>query len=127
MDNCAEAIVLAGIKQNVNGEVFNVVDDELPSSREFLQRYKKQVRRFKSMYVPRPVSYFLCYVWEKYSNWSQGQLPPTFNRKAWHAYWKKTTYTNEKLKRLLGWAPGVSTNQGLELFFQSCRERKRNA
>ena len=28
---------------------------------------------------------------------------------------------------LLGWAPGVSTNQGLELFFQSCRERKRNA
>ena len=127
VDNCAEAIVLAGIKQNVNGEVFNVVDDELPSSREFLQRYKKQVRRFKSMYVPRPVSYFLCYVWEKYSNWSQGQLPPTFNRKAWHAYWKKTTYTNEKLKRLLGWAPGVSTNQGLELFFQSCRERKRNA
>jgi len=103
------------------------VDDELPSSSEFLRRYKKQVKRFKSLYVPRPLSYLLCYFWEKYSNWSQGQLPPTFNRRVWHAYWKKTSYTNEKLKRLLGWSPIVSTNQGLELFFQSCRERKRNA
>jgi len=127
VDNCAEAIVLAGIKHNVHGEVFNVVDDELPSSSEFLRRYKKQVKRFKSLYVPRPLSYLLCYFWEKYSNWSQGQLPPTFNRRVWHAYWKKTSYTNEKLKRLLGWSPIVSTNQGLELFFQSCRERKRNA
>ena len=127
VDNCAEAIVLAGIKGGLNGEVFNVVDDDLPSSSQFLSAYKKHVKRFKSLYVPRPLSYSLCYLWEKYSGWSQGQLPPTFNRRAWHAYWKKTSYTNEKLKRLLGWSPVVSTNQGLELFFQSCREKMGNA
>ena len=45
VDNCAEAIVLAGIKKGVDGEVFNIVDDDLPSSRKFLRLYKKNVQR----------------------------------------------------------------------------------
>src|SRR5205807_6697483 len=36
----------------VDGEVFNVVDDDLPSSREFLHLYKKNVRNFASLYLP---------------------------------------------------------------------------
>src|SRR5262249_40316887 len=36
VDNCAEAIVLAGIKKGIDNEIFNVVDDNLPNSREFL-------------------------------------------------------------------------------------------
>ena len=31
VDNCAEAIILAGLVQGVDGEVFNVVDDESPN------------------------------------------------------------------------------------------------
>ena len=46
VDNCAEAIVLAGIKEGVDGEVFNIVDDDLPSSRKFLRMYKRNVRKF---------------------------------------------------------------------------------
>ena len=34
VDNCAEAIVLTGLKEGVDGEVFNVVDDDLPTSRQ---------------------------------------------------------------------------------------------
>ena len=40
VDNCAEAIVLAGLKPGVDGEVFNVVDDDLPTSRHFLKLYQ---------------------------------------------------------------------------------------
>jgi len=127
VDNCADAIVLAGLSKGVDGEIFNVVDDDLPSSRQFLRSYKKNVRGFRSIYVPHGVSYALCYLWEKYSQWSEGQLPPAFNRRRWHAYWKKTTYTNEKLKARLGWAPKVSTNEGLQRFFQSCRQDGKNA
>ncbi len=47
VDNCAEAIVLAGLVPGVDGEVFNIVDDDLPSSRSFLQSYKREVRSFK--------------------------------------------------------------------------------
>ncbi len=52
VDNCAEAIVLAGLTPGVDGQVFNVVDDDLPSSRQFLRLYKRNVRRFRSLYLP---------------------------------------------------------------------------
>jgi nucleoside-diphosphate-sugar epimerase len=126
VDNCADAIVLAGITSGVDGEVFNVVDDDLPTSRKFLRLYKRNVRPFRSIPLPRVASYALCALWEKYSSWSEEQLPPVFNRRAWHAYWKGSRYTNAKLKRLLGWAPRVSTAEGLGRYFESCRERDQN-
>ena len=44
VENCADAIALAGLAKGVDGEVFNVVDDDLPSSRKFLRLYKKNVK-----------------------------------------------------------------------------------
>jgi len=122
VDNCAEAIVLAGLTKAVEGEVFNVVDDDLPSSREFLRLYKREVKPFKSIFVPHLLSFALCYLWEKYSARSEGQLPPAFNRRVWHAYWKRTKYSNEKLKSRLGWEPKIPMAEGLRRHFQSCRE-----
>ena len=55
VDNCAQAIVLAGIVEGVDGEAFIAVDDDLPTSREFLRLYKKNVRRFFSIYTPYPI------------------------------------------------------------------------
>jgi nucleoside-diphosphate-sugar epimerase len=121
VDNCADAIVLAGLKKGIDGEVFNVVDDDLPSSRQFLRLYKRQVKKFRSLYVPHAVSYSLCYLWEKYSIWSEGQLPMSFNRRKWYGFWKRTQYSNQKLKTRVGWAPRVSTAEGLARYFESCR------
>jgi nucleoside-diphosphate-sugar epimerase len=121
VDNCADAIVLAAITPGVDGEVFNVVDDDLPSSRQFLRLYKRQVRRFRSIPVPHLVSHGLCGAWEAYSNWSDGQLPPVFNRRSWHAYWARRRYSNAKVKARLGWTPRVATRDGLERYFASCR------
>ena len=119
VDNCADAIVLAGVVRGVDGEIFNVLDDDLPSSRKFLRLYKKNVKSFKSAYIPHPVSYWLCYLWEKYSEWSEGQLPSAFNRKRWCSEWRRTRYSNEKLKRQLGWVPKVPTAEGLRRYFKS--------
>ena len=127
VDNCVDAIVLTGLMRGIDSEVFNVVDDDLPSSRAFLRLYKQNVRHFTSIYVPHLVSYVLCSLWEKYSNWSEGQLPPVFNRKRWHVDWKKTHYSNERLKARLGWTPKVPMTEGLRRYFQSCRERGRYA
>jgi nucleoside-diphosphate-sugar epimerase len=127
VDNCAEAIALAGLKEGVDGETFNVVDDDLPSSRRFLSLYKNNVRRFTSLYVPHTLSYALCYLWERYSDWSEEQLPLAFNRRRWHANWKKTCYSNEKLKSRVGWRPKVSMAEGLRRYFKSCREGSRHA
>lgn len=124
IDNCADAIVLSGVIKGVEGEVFNVVDDDLPSSRAFLRLYKRNVKKFPSLYVPGPVSYMLCWLWEKYSQWSEGQLPPVFNRRRWRSEWKKTRYSNDKLKSRLGWSPKVSMADGLTRYFAYCRERQ---
>ena len=127
VDNCAEAIVLAGLTPGVDGEVFNVVDDDLPSSRRFLREYKRHVRRFGSLYVPHALSYLLCRLLEQYSHWSHGQLPLVFNGRRWHAYWKKTRYTNAKLKERLGWSPPVPTAEAMSRYFASCRDKARHA
>lgn len=118
VDNCAEAIVLAGLVKGVESEVFNVVDDDLPSSREFLRLYKENVGHFKAVYLPHAASHALCYLWEKYSQWSNGQLPPIFTRRRWYAYWRKTRYSNQKLKARLGWTPKMPTAEGLRQSFQ---------
>jgi len=127
VDNCAQAIALAGLKKGVDGEVFNIVDDELPSSREFLRLYKKNVGRFTSVYIPHVFSYALCYLWERYSAWSKGQLEPVYNRKKWHAFWKKTRYSNQKVKGTLGWTPTVPMAEGLRRYFHACRGTDSNA
>jgi nucleoside-diphosphate-sugar epimerase len=127
VDNCADAVALAGITPGIDGEVVNIVDDDLPTSRRFLRLYKRHVRPFRSVPLPRLASYAMCSLWERYSRWSEGQLPPVFNRRAWHAYWKGSRYSNAKAKRLLGWTPTVSTEEGLRRYFEGCRERQRDA
>ena len=127
VDNCADAIVLAGLKPGVDGEIFNIVDDNLPSSRHFLHLYKRNVRKFKSIYVPHAISHALCNLWERYSIWSEGQLPPAFNSSKWHANWKKTQYSNEKAKSRLGWTPAMSMSDGLAQFFEGCRSEQKRA
>ena len=121
VDNCANAIALAGLVPNIDGEIFNVVDDDLPTSRQFLRLYKKHVGKLASIPVPYSIAYLLSTLWEKYSRWSQGQLPPAFNRSRCSAEWKGNRYSNEKLKRLLGWSPTVGFDEGCRRYFEYVR------
>jgi nucleoside-diphosphate-sugar epimerase len=121
VDNCAEAIALAGTKSGVDGEVFNVVDDDLPSSRRFLKRYKRDGRHFRSLYIPYWLFYVFSWFWESYSKWSKGQLPPAFNRLRCAAYWKGNTYSNRKLKDRLGWRPAITFAEGTRRYFEYVR------
>jgi nucleoside-diphosphate-sugar epimerase len=125
VDNCAEAMVLAGITKGVEGEVFNIVDDDPPTSRKFLKLYKKHVGHFKSIPVPKWAAYVFCYAWEKYSTWSDGQLPPVFNRSRWAAEWKGHRYSNRKLKTLLGWTPKINFTEATKRYFNYIKECER--
>ena len=127
VDNCAEAIVLAGLRQNIEGHVFNITDDNLPTSRQFLRQYKKQVKNITSIPIPYRLWYLFNYLWESYSKWSEGQLPPVFNHLTCEVYWKRIRYSNKKAKELLGWQPKVPMDEALEIFFQymkSVKEKK---
>jgi nucleoside-diphosphate-sugar epimerase len=115
VDNCAEAIVLAAFKPNVEGEIFNVVDDEKMTSREFLSARKK-AKKFLSIYVPYPLAKLGSVLWENYSKKSGGQLPPVFNRRRCAAEWQGNHYTNQKLRERLGWKQKVPLADAMESF-----------
>jgi nucleoside-diphosphate-sugar epimerase len=126
VENCSEAIVLAGLVKGVDGQAFNIVDDNPPTSREFLRRYKKNIRNFRSVYLPHALSRTLCGLWEDYAQWSEGQLPLAFTRGRWYSEWRKTTYSNEKLKRQLGWSPRLSTEEAMRRYFEGGRQGGQN-
>jgi nucleoside-diphosphate-sugar epimerase len=116
VDNCAEAIVMAGLVPGVDGEIFNVVDDELLTSSQFLRAYRRRVGRSFSLRLPYFVMYGLCVVWEEYSKRSQGQLPPAFNRRRCAGEWKGNRFSNAKLREKLGWKPRISMKEAMSLF-----------
>jgi nucleoside-diphosphate-sugar epimerase len=117
VDNCAEAIVLAGVVPGVEGEIFNVVDDERLTSREFLRAYRKVNPRF-SLHLPYRLAYCLCMAWEKYSITSKGQLPPAFNRRRCAAEWKGNRFCNKKIRERLGWRPRVGINEAMKSYLR---------
>lgn len=124
VDNCAEAVVQTGLKPGLDGAIFNVVDDDLPSSRRFLRLYKKNVADFRSVYVPHAASWILCRAWEAFSGWSRGQVPAAFTRREWAAYWKTTRFSNRKLKEMVGWTPKIPMDEALDIFFAYCRGKR---
>jgi nucleoside-diphosphate-sugar epimerase len=123
VENCAEAIVLAGLMPGIEREELNVVDDDLPRSREFLRQYKRKVRRMWTIPVPYSLFYLFNFAWEKYSAWSDGQLPPVFNRRTCEAYYKGQSFSNQKAKMLLGWCPRVTMSEALDRFCAYAQER----
>lgn len=122
VDNCAEAIVLAGLRPNVDGETFNVVDDETLTSRQFLRAYKSRTKIF-SVPLPYFATYALCALWESYSNWSKGQLAPAFNRRRCSAEWKGNRFSNAKIRSRLGWKPRVDLRHSMKEFLDQFAER----
>ena len=123
VDNCADAIVRAGITPGIDGEIINVVDDDLPTSREFLRMYQNACDIF-TQYTCRDRS-ATCFA-------RCGKIIRIGRRGSclWHTtgasgtrYWKHGRFSNAKLKQLLQWSPLVTTTEGLNRYFQSCREK----
>jgi nucleoside-diphosphate-sugar epimerase len=124
VDNCADAIVLAGLKPGVENEVFNVVDNQLVTSRQFLRAYKRKVKGFASITLPYYVGFVMCLLWEKYSKKSKGQLPPAFNRRRCVAEWRSNRFSNQKLREQLGWKPRVPMEKAMKAFLNQFDSRR---
>jgi nucleoside-diphosphate-sugar epimerase len=121
VDNCAEAIVLAALKKGVDAEVFNVVDDDLLTSRQFLGAYCKHRRLFCI-----PVPYFAAYSFSAICECGSRYFKKLrrFNRRRCAADWKGNRFSNQKLRRRLGWKPSVSMDQALKNFLAQFEPEK---
>lgn len=118
VDNCADAVVLAGTSLSSSGQTYNVLDDDLPTSTELVSAYKQQVAKFPSVRVP----YFLAILASRgvdlYHTYSHGQIPALLTPYQTAAMWKGHRYDNRLIKGL-GWKQGISTKDALSETFSS--------
>jgi nucleoside-diphosphate-sugar epimerase len=111
--NCARAVVLAGEVAGIEGQAFNVVDDELPTGRQLLKRYRLEAGKISHLRIPCWAIPTLSGLCEWYYRKSRGQLPAVLTRYKSQAMWRNLRYPNERVKRGLGWQPVVGLETGL--------------
>jgi nucleoside-diphosphate-sugar epimerase len=121
VENCAEAIVVAGENDSANGQTFNVHDDDLPTSRQYLKLYKRNVKRMRSITVPYFVLQFISRRVERYYLRSKGLLPAIFTPYKTAASWKGNRFSNARLKSL-GWRQIVPTSEALRRTFEYLKQ-----
>jgi nucleoside-diphosphate-sugar epimerase len=122
VDNCAEAIAIAGEREDAVGKVFNVHDDDLPTARAYLRRYTREVRPLRKLTVPYPLTMLGSKIVEWYHRYSKGQLPAIFTPYKTAVAWGGNHFDNSRLKSL-GWKPIVSTEEGIERTFAHMRSQ----
>jgi nucleoside-diphosphate-sugar epimerase len=121
VQNCAEAVVVAGIHKSSTGTVFNVHDDDLPTSCEYLGAYKKHVKNIRSVFVPYFGMQMLSSLLAKYYHFSKGQLPAVLTPYKVANIWARNRFDNSKL-RSIGWKQIVPTSEALRKTFSSFRQ-----
>lgn len=122
VENCADAVALAGSAKEAAGEVYNVHDDDLPRAGEYLREYEREVKPLCSVPVPYPLLLVGSHLIERYHRYSRGQLPAVFTPYKTKSLWKRQRYTNQKLKGL-GWTQPVPTEEALRRTFEAARAR----
>ncbi len=111
VDNCAAAIRQAGLAEGIDGEVYNVIDDDLPSAKGLLRMCRRAGHPVKSVWVPRPLIQPMAGTYDWYHRWSRGQLPGVLTPYRTASIWKPLKYTNKKAKAQLGWQPDISFDE----------------
>jgi 2-alkyl-3-oxoalkanoate reductase len=121
VENCAEAILLATEKESAIGQTINLVDDNLPTQREFAKKLFAWQKDFPRM-VPLNWTFMRGFTWilwlyNKTVLKGQAKFPGIFVPAKLHARFKPLIYENDRAKQLLQWIPRYSLD---EAFDRSC-------
>ncbi|MEY4753554.1 MAG: hypothetical protein RJA44_1229 [Pseudomonadota bacterium] len=111
VENCADAVARAAVHAP-NGSAFSVVDDQLPSCRQYLDGYQRHVQKMRV--IPLPFGMFLWAAQRlvNYHKKSKGQMPAVFTPYVVRSMYTPIRYSNDGLKRI-GWSQRVPTPEGL--------------
>lgn len=115
--NCADAIAAALVSPRAGGTTVNIVDDVLPSHREFLRMCRSQGAE-----VPTTVAvpWWMVAAIGRLTDWidrrlcgGRAHLPEFLDRTRQQARWKPLAYTNDRARAVLGWSPGTTLGQAV--------------
>ncbi|MGG6267928.1 NAD-dependent epimerase/dehydratase family protein [Leptolyngbya sp. AN03gr2] len=121
VENCAEAILLAAEKETAIGQTINLVDDNLPTQREFAKKLFARQKDFPPI-VPLNWTFmrgmtWILWLYNKKVLKGQAKFPGIFVPAKLHARFKPLIYQNDRAKELLQWIPRYSLD---EAFDRSC-------
>lgn len=111
VDNCAEGIMRAGIVPDIEGQVFNLLDDHRPRGKDVVKQLRKAGHKIRQVIIPEFFIGTFAGIYDWYSRWSEGQLPGVINRYRSSAAWKSLKYSNQKAKDKLFWIPRFKESQ----------------
>jgi nucleoside-diphosphate-sugar epimerase len=113
--NLVQAIFLAAEVPAAIGEVFNVTDGERISKRQFVGTVARLAGlREPTRKIPRPVAKVLANVVEKIAKAGGAQNPPLINKARYKFIGLNLDFSIEKARKILGYDPRYTTQQGLE-------------
>ena len=119
VQNCAQAVALAAWAPTaLDGESFNVVDDELPTGRQIVRRCRRAGTPVHSFALPAAVAPVLSCAFEPVYRWADGMLPALFLPRVANALYKPLRFSNERAKRRLGWKPAIDLETAFDLTFR---------
>lgn len=118
VENCAEAIILAAEKDAAIGQTINVVDDNLPTQRDFAKKLLKQMTAPAKL-IPVNWTLMNSFTWVLlYYNRiflkGRAKFPGIFVPAKLQARFKPLQYTNAHAKAVLDWTPRYSLDEAFE-------------
>jgi nucleoside-diphosphate-sugar epimerase len=119
VENCADAVAHACLHAGA-GSVYSVVDDDLPTCRDYLRAYCRSVKPLRVVRVPKWALAVGARLLAKYHASSKGQLPAVLTPYIVRSMHRPMRYSNAALKQL-GWRQRVATWVGLCRTFEWCR------
>ena len=110
IDNLVDGVVLAAASDAAVGQVFTLSDGVGIANRDFFAPYAELVGR-RLVLLPTPVALASAALMQRTARWREGDndINPASLR-----YMLRTgSYSNAKARRVLGWEPAVSVEEGL--------------
>ena len=109
------ALILAGESDAAIGNAYNVVGDEQPTQGEFKKIINQTIGMDNSgFYLPLSIMYIPAFLFEFYSKRKKAKSSPPFNMFFYKSLVRDLHYTNNKIKRELGWSPNYSVKDGIK-------------
>jgi len=113
IDNLVEAIVRGIENQEVAGGIYNVVDPDRITKRDYMNRLVRKIHtRASCLYIPYSFLYFVVYMQEKLFPWMGRK--PFLTRYRLASSQKSILYDSSKIQKELGWQPSVSLEEGIK-------------
>jgi nucleoside-diphosphate-sugar epimerase len=118
VENCAQAILLAAESPLADGQIFNCLDDNPPTQRQYAKLIAARTTpRPKIIPVPWTVMRTLARsiaIFNRLFLGGRAKIPGVLIPSRLHARCKPLRYSNEKIKSVLNWSPRYDLHSALD-------------